>query len=82
MARRKATLTIDRAQLLRAQELTGPATMSDAVDLALTRLVRAEELRRDVAAYRSNPPGDGELGDLAVTFDLADDDVDYDALYG
>jgi hypothetical protein len=52
--------------------------------MALTRLVAAERLRRDVEAYTGQPLTDGELavGDLPVSFDLDDADVDYDALYG
>ena len=46
--------------------------------------IRAERLRRDVVAYERQPPTDAEraLGDQPVVFDLGDDDVDYDALYG
>jgi hypothetical protein len=40
--------------------------------------------RRDLAAYEQTPPTDDELalGETEVAFDLADDDVDYEALYG
>ena len=84
MARSKATITLDRAKVARAGVLVGGGTMSDVIDLALDRLIRAEELRRDVAAYARSPVDDYELAisDLAVTFDLDDDDVDYDAAYG
>jgi len=52
--------------------------------MALDRLIRAEQLRPDLAAYAQQPPDDYELAiaDLPVDFDLADEDVDYEALYG
>lgn len=58
--------------------------MSEVIDIALDRLIHAERLQRDVAAYRRQPPGDDEdsQADLPVTLDLADDDIDYEALYG
>ncbi len=58
--------------------------MSEVVDIALERLIHAEELRRDVAAYARQPLGDDELAvaDLPVLLNLADENVDYDALYG
>lgn len=58
--------------------------MSDVIDLALDRLIRAERLRRDVATYARKPPDDEEqaISDLPVVLDLDDDDVDYDVWYG
>jgi hypothetical protein len=84
MARDKATITLDRDKVARAASLVGGRSMSDVVDIALERLIRAEELRRDVAAYARQPLSDEELAiaDLPVEFDLADEDVDYEALYG
>ena len=59
-------------------------TMSEVIDLALDRLIQAERLRRDVAAYGRTPPSDAEvaLADMPVTFDLADAGVDYESDYG
>jgi hypothetical protein len=84
MARGKATITLDRAKVARAGALIGGATMSSVIDLALDRLIRAEELRRDIAAYARMPFDEHELAlaDLPVEFDLGDDDIDYDAIYG
>ena len=84
MARQKSTITLDREKVARASALVGTTNMSEVVDIALERLIRAEELRRDVAAYADRPPGDEELpfADLPVEFDLGDDDVDYEELYG
>ncbi|HET6584501.1 hypothetical protein [Gaiella sp.] len=84
MAREKATVTIDRDKLERAKALIQVRTMSEAIDVALDRLIRDEQLRRDVAAYAREPlTGDElELVDMPLDLDLDDDDVDYEALYG
>lgn len=84
MAPEKATLTLDRAKMAEAKRLIGGRSMSQVVDVALDRLIRAERLKADVAAYGADPGpvDDLALGDLAVAFDLDDDDVDYDAVYG
>lgn len=84
MARRKATVTLDREKVERARVLTGSKSMSDVIDVALDRLIRTERLRRDVEAYSKQPPTDEErrAGDLSVALDLGDDDIDYAALYG
>lgn len=84
MARDKVTITLDRDKVAKAASLIGERTMSDVVDVALDRLIHAEELRRDIATYASIPFGVDELAvaDLAVEFDLADEHVDYEALYG
>lgn len=84
MARQKATVTLDRDKVEEARVLIGGQSMSEVIDVALDRLIRTERLRRDVEAYTRRPQDRAELGvaDLAVTFDLDDDEVDYDALYG
>jgi len=84
MARRKATVTLDRDKVEEARVLIGGQSMSEVIDVALDHLIRTERLRRDVAAYTRHPQGPAETGvaELAVAFDLDDDEVDYDALYG
>jgi hypothetical protein len=84
MRRDKATITLDRAKVRDAMDLTGRRTMSEAIDLALDRLIRSERLRSDVAAYRRQPASDEEtaLAGMQVRLDLDDDDVDYEGLYG
>ena len=84
MAREKATITLDRQKASRARELAGTKSLSEAIDVALNEFIRREQLRRDIAAYRRHPPTEDEerLGHLPVKFDLADEDVDYEALYG
>ena len=84
MAREKATFTVDRTKLEQARELIRGRTLSETIDVALDRLIRTEQLRHDVAAYRREPLATDELdvADLPVELDLGDADVDYDALYG
>ena len=84
MAREKVTVTLDRAKLNRAKALIRAKSASATIDSALDRLLRTEQLRRDVAAYAKRPPTDEEvaIGDLPVELDLDDDEVDYDAIYG
>lgn len=84
MAREKATITLDREVVRLAMELTDKRTMSEVIDLALSRLVHAEQLRRDIEAYRRTPVTEEEraVARLPVRFDLGDEDVDYEALYG
>lgn len=84
MARSKATVTLDRGKVADAQALIGAGSMSDVIDVALDRLIHAERLKRDIAAYRQTPPGDDELAlaGLPVEFDLDDEAVNYEAIYG
>jgi hypothetical protein len=82
MAREKITITIDRSKAERARSLTGAPSTSQVIDVALERLIRAERLRRDIAAYRRVPPTESEveLALLAETGDL-DDQTDWEQLY-
>jgi hypothetical protein len=82
MAKEKATITLDRAKAEEARVLVGAESTSAVVDVALDRLIRFERLRRDIAAYRANPPTDDEmaLAELADT-GLLGDDTDWEALY-
>jgi hypothetical protein len=84
MARAKATITLDREKVDTARALIRAKTVSETIDAALDRLIRTEQLRRDVAAYKKKPLDDAELAltDLPVELDLDDEDVDYDAVYG
>jgi hypothetical protein len=84
MGREKATITLDRVKVDTARSLIRSTSISATIDVALDRLIRGEQLRRDVAAYTTTPPDVDELAiaDLPVKFDLDDDEVDYDAVYG
>jgi hypothetical protein len=81
MAKAKVTITLDRSKAEAARALTGVRSTSAVVDVALDQLIRAEQLRQDVAAYLRVPPTDAEIdaGLLADTPSL--DDTDWEALY-
>jgi len=82
MAKEKVTITLDRSKADTARSLVGAASTSEIIDLALDRIIRAERLRRDLAAYRRVPPTDAEL-ELALLAQTAalDDDTDWATLY-
>jgi hypothetical protein len=84
MAREKATVTLDRTKAEAARGLLHARSLSETIDIALDRLIRAEQLRRDVAAYATKPMTHAELAiaDLPVALNLDDDEVDYDKIYG
>jgi hypothetical protein len=84
MVKDKATITLDRGKVAKAAALVGLGTMSEVIDAALDRLIRTEELRRDLIAYGREPLDEADLAlaDLPIAFDLGDEDVDYEALYG
>lgn len=83
MVREKVTITLDRAKTREAMLLLEVHTASEVIDRALDRLIHAERLRRDVAAYGRTPPTveDMALAEMPVAFDLDDDDVDYESDY-
>ena len=84
MAREKATITVDRAKLEQVRALTGAASASQAIDIALGQVIRLDRIRNDIAAYQKHPSSDEEIGLALLRPDWSDlDDVtDWDALYG
>ena len=82
MARQKATITLDRDKASAARALLGVGSTSEAIDVALDRLIHAEQLQAEIAAYRSVPPTSDEVA-LASFGDAGTlgDDTDWDALY-
>jgi hypothetical protein len=58
------------------------SSTSEAIDIALDRLIRAERLSGDVAAYRRIPPTSAEV-ELASLGEagMLGDDTDWEALY-
>jgi hypothetical protein len=82
MAKEKATITLDRAKAAAARAALGIDSTSEVIDVALDRLIRAERLRADVAAYERIPPTSEERG-IAASGDHGNiaDDTDWDALY-
>jgi hypothetical protein len=81
MAKEKVTITLDRSKAESARSLVGARSTSEVVDLALDHLIRAERLRRDIAAYNGVPPtiAESEIAALADPAPL--DETDWDALY-
>jgi hypothetical protein len=82
MAKEKVTITLDRAKADHARALLAARSTSETIDLALDRLIQAERLRRDIAAYRRIPPTASEaaVALLADTSGLGDE-TDWEALY-
>jgi hypothetical protein len=82
MGKQKATITLDRDKAERARALVGARSTSQVIDLALDRLIHAERLRNDIAAYCGTPPTDEEveLALLAGTSTLGDE-TDWELLY-
>ena len=82
MAKEKVTITLDRAKADRARALLAARSTSEVIDLALDRLIDAERLRKDIAAYGRVPPTGPEVAIalLADTSGLADE-TDWEALY-
>jgi hypothetical protein len=82
MAKQKVTITLDRSKADGARSLVGASSTSEVIDRALDCLIRTERLRRDIAAYRREPPTDTEDG-LSQLADLTalGDDTDWEGLY-
>jgi hypothetical protein len=83
MAREKATITVDRQKVEAAKAIIGVTTMSDVIDVALTRLLAVERLRADIAAYRETPPTpeEGALASISPDWSEIEDDTDWNSLY-
>lgn len=82
MAKEKVTITLDRAKAAEAGALVAARSTSEVIDVALDRLIRAERLRRDVAAYAATPATDGEIAIAALaSADGLTDDTDWELLY-
>lgn len=81
MAKSKTTITLDKAKASKAAALLGGRSLSETVDMALDRLIYAEQLRNDLKAYGRWPLDEAELaiGDLTASFDLGDEDRDHGA---
>jgi hypothetical protein len=82
MAKEKVTITLDRAKANHARALLAARSTSETIDVALDRLIDAERLRRDIAAYRRIPPSAPEA-DIALLADASGltDETDWEALY-
>ena len=82
MAKEKVTVTLDRSKADNARSLLGANSTSEVIDLALDRIIEAERLRHDIAAYRRVAPAEVEL-EWALIGDVTGlaDDTDWEALY-
>jgi hypothetical protein len=83
MPKQKTTGTVERRKVDEVQRLTGAASTSAAIDLALDRLIRTERLRRDIVAYTGAPPSEDEiaLGTITPAWTDLGDETDWAALY-
>jgi Arc/MetJ family transcription regulator len=81
MAKSKATITLDKETVAEAIRLTGAASSSAAIDLALRELIRHARAANDAALYRALPSTIVERQLAAQSHSWADlrDDVDWDA---
>src|SRR6266567_2828315 len=55
MAKHKVTVSLDRAKAETARALVSARSTSEAIDIALDRLIRAERIQRDVEIYKARP---------------------------
>jgi hypothetical protein len=83
MAKQKTTITVELRKVDEARRLTGAASTSAAIDLALDRLIRGERLRMDIAAYTGAPPTEEEVDLASITppWNELTDDTDWEAPY-
>lgn len=82
MAKSKLSVSLDPDRLERAQELVHAGSVSELLDIALTRMIEQEVERRHIEGYIRIPP-DNEFAQWAVASRSNDDDeVDWAALYG
>ncbi len=81
MAKEKATITVDRAKLSEVRALLEVSSASEAIDVALTELLRRYRVLRDLRAYARMPTTEGEavLGGIAPDWSELADDTDWDA---
>jgi putative antitoxin of VapBC-like toxin-antitoxin system len=81
MAKQKATITVDPDKLALARAVLGVSSASAAIDVALSELIRRDRLRRDIEAYRTDPPTGDEraLGEADQDWRDLVDDTDWDA---
>lgn len=84
MAKVKHSVTIDPAKLAEARDLVRVATLSELLDVALTRMIREETERRHVEGYLRRPQTVDETSWAELERDPTDiaDDTDWAGLYG
>ncbi len=83
MAKDKTSVTLDADKVRRARELVATKSVSELLDLALSRLIEDQLERRHVDGYLRLPPGSDELewANLPRDGSGVADDTDWAALY-
>lgn len=83
MAKDKTSVTLDPLKVRLARELVPAASVSELLDLALTRLIDDELERRHVEGYLRRPAGKDEQAWAEMPREPGgiDDDTDWAALY-
>jgi hypothetical protein len=83
MAKDKVTITLDRSKANDARSLVGASSISEVIEIALERLIRAERKRRDVAAYGRLPltKQEDDLALLREAGSALTDETDWESLY-
>jgi Arc/MetJ family transcription regulator len=81
MAKSKVTITVDKERVTEAIRLTGAASSSAAIDLALRALIKNARAAHDVTAYLAHPqtPSEQALSTRTPNRSDLDDDVDWEA---
>lgn len=84
MAKDKVSVTLDASKVRHARELVGADSVSELLDLALSRLIEEELERRHVDGYVRRPPAADEMAWSQAPRDPAGiaDDTDWAGLYG
>ena len=75
------TITLDRSKAATARSILGAGSTSEAIDLALDRVLRTERLRRDIIAYRRLPPTTEEIELALLPQPGLEDDTDWESLF-
>lgn len=84
MAKVKHSVTIDPAKLAEARNLVRVSTLSELLDVALSRMIREEIERRHVEGYLKYPQTAADASWAELERDPTDiaDHTDWAALYG
>ncbi len=82
MAKEKVTITLDRRLVEEVVRLTGAASTSGAIELALRHVIKAERLASDLRAYELHPstPFEKSWGEVPQDWSDVADDTDWEAV--
>lgn len=84
MPRSKVSITLEQAKVDEARRLVDSASVSEIIDIALSRLIAAERERRHVLGYERVPQNieDVEWAEIPRHDNDIADDTDWAGLYG